>query len=75
LLNALEQTTWSSRDTLREELANNSGMILSLELLDLNNGRTMLWRSKAMVDHQTSDSHLVSTLIGGRCSEQMVLSS
>jgi hypothetical protein len=52
-LKLLEQTILSSRHMQREDLDNNSTSIMFPRLSDLSNGRTMLWKSKAMVDHLT----------------------
>ena len=71
LLNVSEPTIFLLRDIEKELLANNSTLMVYLELLDLNNGRIMPWKFNQMVDQQTSDSHLVSTLDGGNCSEKM----
>jgi hypothetical protein len=71
LLNVSEPTIFLLRDIEKELLANNSTLMVYLELLDLNNGRIMPWKFNPMVDQQTSDSHLVSTLDGGNCSEKM----
>jgi hypothetical protein len=67
----LEPTILSLRDIEKELLANNSTLMVYLELSDLNNGRIMLWKFNPMVDQQTSDSHLESPLDGGNCSKKM----
>lgn len=68
LLSVLEQITLPSRDGERMSLDNNTTSMRFQRLSDHNNGKTMLWKSNPTVDLTTSDSHLVSTLDGGNCS-------
>jgi hypothetical protein len=72
LLNVLELTTWLLRDTPREDLDNNSTSMEFQELSDLNNGRTMPWKSNPMVEAPTLDSPLASILDGGNSSKRKV---
>jgi len=74
-LKPLVPTTWSSRDTSREELPNNSTLTQSPRQSDLNNGRTTLLKSNQMVDQTTLESLLVSTPDGGNSLDLTVLSS
>jgi hypothetical protein len=55
LLKVQELTIWFSRDGERTGSGNNSTLTRRLRLLDLNNGRTTPWKSKVMVEAQTSD--------------------
>jgi hypothetical protein len=69
LLNVLEPTMLSSRDGERMLLNNNSTLMRFQRPLDPRHGRTMACKSNPTVDHQTSDSHLLSNLDGGNCSD------
>jgi len=53
LLNALEPTTLFSRDGERTLLHNNTSSIKLPRPSDQTNGKTMLWKSKVMVDQLT----------------------
>jgi hypothetical protein len=55
----------------REEMLRSSSSMKKIRQLDQTTGRTMLWKSKAMVVQATSDSLQVSTQDGGKCSTKM----
>jgi hypothetical protein len=45
--------TWSLEDGEETQLPNNSTLIQSQRQSDLNSGRTMVWKFKAMEEAQT----------------------
>jgi hypothetical protein len=69
LLSALEPTMLPSRDGERMFYLNSTTLMRFQRQSGLNNGRTMACKSNPTVDHQTSDSHLLSNLDGGNCSD------
>jgi hypothetical protein len=73
-LKPLVTTTWSSRDTSKEELPSNSTSMEFPRQSDHNNGRTTLLKSNLMVDQATLESPQVSTPDGGNSLDQKVLS-
>jgi hypothetical protein len=58
-----------SRDGERMSHNNNSTLMRLQRPSDPKHGRTMACKSNLTVDQQTSDSHLLSNLDGGNCSD------
>jgi hypothetical protein len=61
--------TYGSRDGETMQKDNSSGSTKSPRLSEINNGRTMPWRSKAMVAVATLELLLVSLQDGGNYSD------
>jgi len=68
-------TTWSSRDTPREDLHSNSTSMKRPRPSDHNNGRTTLLQSNPMEDQTTLDAYQPSPQDGGNSSDMTDLLS
>jgi hypothetical protein len=55
----------------KEDKLKSSSSMKRTRLSDPTNGKTMLWKSKAMVAQATLDLPLASTQDGGKCSTEM----
>jgi len=69
LLSATVLTTSGLEDIERTSLHNNTSSIMSPRLLDLNNGRTMPWKSNPTEDQPIFISYQISNPDGGNSSD------